>query len=355
MPVYNAQAFCARTLKSLMAQTYRDIEIIAVNDGSTDGSRAICERLAQRDSRIRVLSGENVGASLARKKGLAFASGEYFMFCDADDLLVPEAVQTMVAAAEESAANIALFGYTGFLFHPKFPLFRWTPHYACFDRPGVHDGQDFIDQHFNSFFGWGTIPVGAPGYFYRRDFFDAVNPEFPAHSFGEDLCLNIQLLPKVGRVMVVPQPLYLYRLGGSSARFNPNYISDQAEIKQYQLRALQQQGARMKEYLFLYHLEAATALSAMGRMAFYYKTKDPTAVASLMREAFEVYTFLQEAQIYLAAHPERIETMRGQWGYERCRLFTAGDFEGIALLLQSEIAREHPLKPLMRKLRKWLR
>lgn len=91
VPVYNTGAYLSPCLESLIAQTHRDLEIILVDDGSTDGSGAICDDFARRDERIKVIHQKNSGVSAARNAGLENASGTYLTFVDADDALLPYA------------------------------------------------------------------------------------------------------------------------------------------------------------------------------------------------------------------------------------------------------------------------
>ena len=97
VPVYNAEKTLARCVRSLMAQTYRNLEILLVNDGSRDQSPAICQRFAQEDGRIRVIDKPNGGVSSARNAGLDAARGEYLMFCDSDDWVEPDWCESMVS------------------------------------------------------------------------------------------------------------------------------------------------------------------------------------------------------------------------------------------------------------------
>ena len=97
VPVYNAEKTLERCVRSLMAQTYGNIEILLVNDGSRDQSPAICQRFAQEDGRIRVIDKPNGGVSSARNAGLDAARGEYLMFCDSDDWVEPDWCESMVS------------------------------------------------------------------------------------------------------------------------------------------------------------------------------------------------------------------------------------------------------------------
>ena len=95
MPVYNGEAFVARAVQSVLDQTSPRWEIVAVDDGSRDGTRAILERFAARDPRIRVLHQENAGVSAARNAAMAAARGEYLAFLDADDWWYPDHLTTL--------------------------------------------------------------------------------------------------------------------------------------------------------------------------------------------------------------------------------------------------------------------
>ncbi len=102
VPIYNTQEFLPRCLDSILNQSYINMEIILVNDGSTDDSLTICERYAANDDRIRIISQVNQGALVARKKGVKACRGEYIMFVDSDDWIEPELLKAMVRAMQES-------------------------------------------------------------------------------------------------------------------------------------------------------------------------------------------------------------------------------------------------------------
>ena len=101
VPVYNVQEVLSRCLDSLINQTFQDIEIILVDDGSTDESRLICEAYEKRDSRIRFFHQENKGLGEARNSGISLARGTYVMFVDSDDWAASDMVEQMVRAAQE--------------------------------------------------------------------------------------------------------------------------------------------------------------------------------------------------------------------------------------------------------------
>lgn len=106
VPVYGVEKYVAECIESILGQTYGDLEVILIDDGSPDHSGEICDRYAQADSRVLVLHQKNGGAAAARNAGLAVASGAYLMFVDGDDYLEPEACETMLEALTANDADI---------------------------------------------------------------------------------------------------------------------------------------------------------------------------------------------------------------------------------------------------------
>ena len=110
VPVYNIMEYLPRCVESLRNQTYETIEILLVDDGSTDGTGALCDRLAAEDSRIRVFHKENGGSSSARNLGIAQAKGEYLGFVDSDDYVEPDMYERLYYAVEQNGLPIAQTG-----------------------------------------------------------------------------------------------------------------------------------------------------------------------------------------------------------------------------------------------------
>lgn len=111
IPVYNAEKYLRACLLSAQTQTYKNIEIIIINDGSSDGSAAICTEFAAQDNRITYISQKNAGQSAARNAGLALASGDYICFLDADDAYLPDYCEALLNAAQIYGADITACGY----------------------------------------------------------------------------------------------------------------------------------------------------------------------------------------------------------------------------------------------------
>lgn len=111
VPVYKAEAYLRRCTDSILGQTHRDLEVLLIDDGSPDGSGALCDAIAGEDSRVRVLHKANGGVSSARNLGLAEATGEYIAFVDSDDWLEPSALELLLAALVEGGADTAGCGH----------------------------------------------------------------------------------------------------------------------------------------------------------------------------------------------------------------------------------------------------
>jgi len=111
VPVYNVSAYVEQCLDSILSQDYPDLQVLVVDDGSTDGSGAICDRIAAQDPRMRVTHQANAGAGAAKNAALRQAVGTYLSFVDSDDYLEPGAYRHMVAVLEETGADAAQFGF----------------------------------------------------------------------------------------------------------------------------------------------------------------------------------------------------------------------------------------------------
>lgn len=111
VPVYKVEPYLQKCIDSILAQTFRDIEVILVDDGSPDNCPAICDAAAEKDERVRVIHQKNGGLSAARNAGLDIARGEWIGFVDSDDYIAPEMYQTLYNTAIKNDAQLALCSY----------------------------------------------------------------------------------------------------------------------------------------------------------------------------------------------------------------------------------------------------
>ena len=198
IPVYNSKATVAKAVRSICAQTYKYLEIIIVNDGSTDESLEICEKLASEDSRIIIHSQENGGLSAARNKGISLATGEWITFVDSDDLADPDMVRVLLNSAVKADADLSLCN-----------LKRVDT--QEFDGAGVDtdkEGKVFSTQEMINGSLLNNIPLYAWGKLYRLGLFNDV--EFPAGRFFEDEITSLRLFSKSKRTVFTDAALYYY-------------------------------------------------------------------------------------------------------------------------------------------------
>ena len=153
IPTYNAEAFLAECLESILAQTLQSFEIIIVDDGSTDGTLALAQQYAGRDERISCYAQPNSGAGTARNAGLAHATGEWLLFFDSDDFMKPEMLQTLVDAAESNDAEVAVCQSYSFV-DTTGEVTVENDGFFGIEAPGVYGTAELGEFLFTNVLGW---------------------------------------------------------------------------------------------------------------------------------------------------------------------------------------------------------
>lgn len=216
IPVYNVKEFLPRCVHSVAQQTYRQLEILLIDDGSTDGSGELCDRFAEEDSRIRVFHKENGGSSSARNMGLELFTGEYVGFVDSDDYVEPDMYEKLLKGIQESGAGISQIG-----------------------RNEI-DGQGNLLPDICS-------PPAEREFLSSRDFMRELlmhrgdcsfctkliyrelmeGRRFPEGKLNEDFWLLIHMLPETKGILSLPDYGYhvFYRLGSNSRRADADDFS----------------------------------------------------------------------------------------------------------------------------------
>ena len=206
VPCYNVAPYLDACLDSLVNQTMPDIEIICVNDGSTDDTPALLSAWAGRDSRVRVIDRENGGQGAARNTGMDVAEGEYIGFADPDDYVEHSMYARLLEEARRHDTDITACGYTGFSDHDGELLEKWSRSPAA----GVEENVKSSSFHLNTL--WMRTDVVVWNKLYRKDFLNRHHLRFET-SFraAEDDVFCLMLLPHATRVAVIPDRLYWYR------------------------------------------------------------------------------------------------------------------------------------------------
>lgn len=208
VPVYNVEAYLDDCLASICGQSFDDMEIICVNDGSTDDSRAVLACWQERDARICVIDQPNKGLSGARNTGILTANGAYLCFVDSDDELEPGACARIVEALQASDAEVLVFGAHTF---PKETDDPWlasvlSPRQISYRR----FTPDVLFNEASTPYVW-RVAVKAPALKRSGLLFDE------SLAFGEDQLFLFSLYPQVTSIQFIPDKLYRYRLARSGS------------------------------------------------------------------------------------------------------------------------------------------
>lgn len=214
VPVYNVEEYLPQCLKSVSSQTYRNLEIILVDDGSTDRSGEICDEWSRKDPQIRVIHKKNGGVSSARNEGLKAAAGTLIGFVDSDDWLEPDMYEKLASALEEHPeADAVSCGYVDYPYGAEFPVPRGTkPLAPCGPADAaiaLLERNGYFSSVWNKLFRKDLVmPAGKPV------LFDTTL------AFGEDEVWLAAVLRRCRRMAFVPEGLYHWRpRAGSVTRF----------------------------------------------------------------------------------------------------------------------------------------
>lgn len=222
VPVYRGEELLKKCVGSVLAQDYRDWELILVDDGSPDGCGALCDSFAQEDGRVRAYHKENGGVSSARNLGLSKAAGEYVFFLDADDYLAPQTLSTLLAAIEKAQADVAGCGvaYVGKDGHMEGAEPPILP-------PGVYDHPAIMSRIVDRLLGDRLSQPPLNGYVVRFLFQRALLEGLTFQgAYLEDELFLLEYFTRPQRLVTVEEPFYCYYWNPDSAthRYMPGYL-----------------------------------------------------------------------------------------------------------------------------------
>lgn len=213
VPVYNAEPYLPECIESLIHQTMEDIEIILVDDGSTDRSGQICDEYAAKDPRIQVIHQKNAGISEARNAGIDCARADYFMFADSDDWVEPDFCHTPYILARENGADLVMFQYR------QNKQGQDIRHYPAIPE-GVKPPEEanHLLVSIVMMYAWNKL--------YHRDLFSDLR--YPAGKVYEDRLMTPVLVHKASKIVYSSRILYHYqqRSDGISQTHSQNNLDD---------------------------------------------------------------------------------------------------------------------------------
>lgn len=215
MPCYNTEKYVEETLKSVLKQSFKDYEIICLNDGSTDGTLQILNRYQELYSNIRVISNENHGVAYERNIGIQSSKGKYIYYMDSDDLIKENCLETVYNYAENDNLDVVYFEADSFYeteeIEKAFPQFQSLYHRKK-EYKEVYNGHDLYIQMEQA----GDIRMSVGLQFTRREFLLENDICFEEMRAFEDNLYTLQVMLKAGRVRCVKDSLYLRRVRSDS-------------------------------------------------------------------------------------------------------------------------------------------
>lgn len=215
VPVYNTEPYLRQCLDSILNQTLEEMEVICVDDGSTDESPEICDAYADRDSRVKVIHKENGGLVSARKAGLKAAIGEYIGYVDSDDWIESDMYEKLLTALTDGKADIAMCG--------RFEDTGDTSRKVCHGIPaGRYEKRGLIEKIFprmivnDAFFEWGIFP-GVWDKLFRKECLEPFQMAVDERlTMGEDAVCTYPALLHAGSICILDECLYHYRQSPTS-------------------------------------------------------------------------------------------------------------------------------------------
>lgn len=201
IPVYNVEDYLERCINSIINQTYKNLEIIIVDDGSTDNSGKICDMYKEKDSRIKVFHKKNGGLSDARNYGMKYAYGKYIAFCDSDDFVDKKMYEILYNNLIENNADISITNYYKFSSSEEITDnydYKKNDKITVYDKIGMFD--HLFDDYLLSMVAWNKL--------YKKELLE--NLQYPKGKLVEDVALAHYIYSRCNKIVITNLQLYFY-------------------------------------------------------------------------------------------------------------------------------------------------
>ncbi len=281
IPVYNTENFVGRAIDSVLAQTYENIEIILVNDGSTDTSVEVCERYVQKHNNIKLIYQKNSGVSVARNTGLQAAKGEYIQFLDSDDEIENEMTENFVDLMVEKSYDIVICGYSTI----------GKVNNVITNETRCYESKNFL---FTAYLDAKLLSLISSSWnmIFKKKLLEENNIRFNSiYAIGEDGLFTLDYLTKCKKVYVLNKVLYNYYIYEPKERISAvsRFVPDVYELRCEYFRRLfselnhfvdDQQRIRL---LQVFHDRLISGLVRLGAYFEQYSKKDiENRIASIL-------------------------------------------------------------------------
>ncbi|MBR5223562.1 MAG: glycosyltransferase family 2 protein [Clostridia bacterium] len=214
VPVYNVEKYLNRCVESILNQTYKDFEIILVDDGSPDSCPKMCDELAQNHGQINVIHKENGGLSSARVAGFKEAKGDYILFVDSDDYIENDMLESLMTAIIKDGSDMAICSY--FTKYTEKTVKNFLP----YDKPILEGKQEIENDYILPLIGYKRNAKNIPGFLVLRMMKrELISEEFFVSEneyFAEDVVFDLMYSQVIEKISIVNKPLYYYCINGQS-------------------------------------------------------------------------------------------------------------------------------------------
>ena len=277
VPVYNVAPYLPKCLDSLVNQTYRDLEIICVNDGSKDNSLKILEEYFQKDKRIRIINRENRGISCSRNEALDIAQGEWTMFVDSDDWIDLNTCESALNLAIQHQSDVVMWVYMREFKNQSLPKYYipqttiWEENISQLHRRIVGPINEELSRP-DTLDSWGTIW----GKLYRSSFMQQESPirfiDTKQIGSAEDVLFNIVYMGRISKAVYVPETWYHYRKGES---YTSSYKADLPQKWEKLYQEIEKEITKQqlgKDFIQAYKNRISLGIIGLGINEMYAKT-----------------------------------------------------------------------------------
>ena len=287
IPVYNVQKYLEECLDSVIGQTYKNIEILLIDDGSTDLSGKICDEYADKDFRIQVIHQKNSGLSGARNKGIDLSSGDYIMFLDSDDYLEKDMLEKLVTTIENLQCDIAVTG-TIYCDENKNFLFE-----KSVKQQKIYHKNEQIFNLLTSY----EIGTMAWGKLYNKNLFNDLR--YPLNKYHEDVYLTYKLLDKSKKTVVIPDIGVHYRQIKTSivhSKFSIKHL-DSVEATKQRMEFIEKKYPEYRKYSYSTVVYACCKVFEKMVQSGYRNEKIETNIQKDVRKYLFYFLFYSKSRI----------------------------------------------------------
>lgn len=225
VPIYNAGSKLDKCIKSIVNQTFKDFEIILVNDGSTDHSLSICQKYQKMDKRIIIIDKNNEGSIETRKKGVKASNSNYVMFVDADDWIVKKTIEILYNESIQCNVDITVCNMFNVFGNSRILKKKNESKYFCKDK--IYNKEEIKSKLVVAYFHGHPFPASLVAKLYKKELLINSGKYLKRiHFLGDDLYYNLEIFLKANKVKVIDQTLYYYRKGGLTSNYMEYMFSD---------------------------------------------------------------------------------------------------------------------------------